>query len=228
MKIFDDITPALQSILRSWSTGSVVCWISFRVHRDKLPSIKEKWLEEYGTGLSSEKRRYKKSKGLPCASACAIPVLGMPHEVECIMLASAEALTAGSQSPFSREKWITRPPEVSDFVMVKEMKERGDSTWTWKINNKQIGMLERDLTALVKSSDGSAVAKSSHHMVRFYPMFSGVRRQLRRSLHSARKLWVANCKSTFPGPDPDKLPMMVGYRKESVTSSPKVAPIAKT
>ena len=112
--------------------------------------------------------------------------------------------------------------------MVKEMKERGDSTWTWKINNKQIGMLERDLTALVKSSDGSAVAKSSHHMVRFYPMFSGVRRQLRRSLHSARKLWVANCKSTFPGPDPDKLPMMVRYRKESVTSSPKVAPIAKT
>lgn len=217
MRIFDDLTPALQSILRSWSTGSVVCWISFRVHRDKLQSIKEKWLEEYGTGLSSEKRRYRKGKGLPSATACAIPVLGMPHQVECILLASAEALKVNNESPFSREKWITRPPEVSDFVMLKEKKERGDSCWTWKINNKQLGMIERNLSAVIKSADASAVARAAHHMVRFYPMFGGVRRQLRRSLHSARKLWIATCKTAFPGPDPDKLPMMVGFKKETVT-----------
>jgi hypothetical protein len=69
MKIYDDITPGLTAILRYWSTGTSKCWISFTVHRDKLPSIKEKWLEEYGTGLSSEKRRYRKNKGLPCAWA---------------------------------------------------------------------------------------------------------------------------------------------------------------
>jgi hypothetical protein len=137
----------------------------------------------------------------------------MEHQVECILLATGEALDA-KVGPFSREKWITRSPEVSDFVMLKEKKERGDSMWSWKIQNKQLGMLEQNLIALVKSADASRVAIASHHMVKFYPMFGGIRRQLRRVLIGASKLWLATMKTPFPGPDPNALPAMVGFKKE--------------
>lgn len=211
MKIYEDITPGLQAILRTWSTGTSACWVSFKVHRDKLQGIKEKWLEEYGTGLSSEKRRYRKNKGLPCAWACAIPVLGIEHQVECILLATSEALNA-KEGPFSREKWITRPPEISDFVIVREKKERGDSVWTWKIQNKQLGILEQNLISIIKTSDAKRVAIAANHMVKFYPMFSGVRRQIRRLLHASTKLWVASRKTSFPGPDYRNLPSLIGFK----------------
>lgn len=212
MHILDDITPALTMILREWSRNNVSCWTSFKVDKSKLEGISQKWIENYGTKLSREKRRYRKSKGLPRANAYALPVLGEPHKVECILMASEEALSA-TVGPFSQEKWIARPPEVSDFVMKKEAKERGDSTWTWKIQNKQMGMLEADLIATVKTNKPYEVKKVAEHMVRFYPMFGGVRRQLRRALQSAAKLWRATAKSEFPGPEPDSLPTMGGYKK---------------
>jgi hypothetical protein len=213
MKTYDNITPALQAILRYWSSSGAVCWIGFHIDRDKLESVKNKWLEQYGTGLSAEKRRWRREKGLPRAWACAMPMLGLPHKVEVVLLASAEALTI-QVGPFSREKWITRPPEASDFVMVKEARERGDSAWTWRIKNHQAGLLESHLVALVKSGNASDVAHASRHMTRIYPAFGGVRRQLRRILRSAAKLWGATTRSSWPGQNPDELPMMVGFKKE--------------
>ncbi len=213
MKIYDDITPALQGILRSWSTGNTCCWIAFRVHKEKLPGIQEKWLEHYGTGLSAEKRRWRRSKELPTAWGCALPVLGFPHQVECVLLASAEAL-AIQDGPFSREKWRTCPPEVSDFVIAKEPRERRDYAFTWRIQNRAAGILEQHLTSLVKSADAGDVSRVVNHWLRFYPMFGGVRRQLRRIVGAGRKLWGATHHTDWPGADPDKLPMMVGFRKE--------------
>lgn len=215
MKIYEDITPALQSVLRSWSTGDVGCWVSFVVHRDKLDGIREKWIENYGTNLSAEKRRWRKRSGLPTATACAVPILGFPHKVECILLASSQAIGA-SGGAFSREKWLTRPPEIGDFVMVQEPRERGDYRWTWRIQQRQLGLLGQHLTALVKLGDGQGVAANSHGMVRLYPMFGGVRRQVRRLLRSSQKLWDARSDGGWPGPDPEALPAMVGYRKERV------------
>lgn len=213
LKIYDDITPALSAILRAWSTRTSCCWISFKIPRTKLHAIREKWLEEYGTGLSAEKRRYRRSKGLPCAWACALPVIGMEHQVECILLATEEALLAKS-GPFSRERWKTKPPEVSDFVILRDKRHRGDSVWTWRIQNQQFGLIRCHLIDFIKKSDIAAVAMISNHIVRFYPMFGGIRRQIRRLLKEASKLWVSITKSGFPGPNPELLPMMIGFKKE--------------
>jgi hypothetical protein len=214
MKIYEDITPALQGILRSWSTGDTSCWVSFRIDRAKLEGVREKWMEAYGTGLSAEKRRWRRSKGLPTAWACALPVLGNPYQVECVLLASSEAVTVNI-GPFSREKWVVRPPEVSDFVIVKEPRERRDYAWTWRIQDRQAALLEQHMSALVKSGDHIAVKVEAEHWIRFYPMFGGVRRQLRRMVRSGEKLWLATRKSLWPGPNSETLPMMVGFRNES-------------
>jgi hypothetical protein len=220
MKIYEDITPALQAILRSVSTGNTCCWVSFQTHQDKLELIKEKWLESYGTGLSSEKRRYRKSHGLPTAQGLALPVLGYPHKIECVLLASTEALLI-TDGPFAREKWNKTAPEVSDFVMIKEPRERRDYAWTWRIQNRVYGLLEQHLTALIKMGDAAAVRKETDHWIRLYPLFGGVRRQLRRLLNGGRKLWAATQKSAWPGHDPDALPAMIGFRAAKAEVKPK-------
>lgn len=214
MRNFDDITPALQAILRSWSTGDSVLWVSFVVDEDKIAGIDEKWTEIYGIRLSAEKRRAKRKAGLPRAWAASLPVLGNPYKRQIILMASPEALTAPKESAWAREKWRRDPPEVSDFVMVREPRERGDYSWTWRIKEKCLGLVQQHLTAMVKDGDAGQIFEYSRYLARFYPMFGGVRRQIRRVLHSARKLWLATRRAEWLGQDPEKLPMMVGYRKE--------------
>lgn len=219
MKHHDDITPALWAILRSWSTGDAKCWISFSIGPEKLAGIDKKWTEELGTRLSTEKRRWLRNHCLPTAWAVSAPVLGKPHLRQVILMASEAALSMSADTPWGREKWITRPPEFSDFVMVHEPRDRRDYAWTWRIQNRQLGLLEQHLTAIVKTGNGASVAGAASHLVRFYPMFGGVRRQLRRLLNGSRKLWVATHGGNWPGPDPESLPMMIGFRAKRLEAA---------
>lgn len=211
MRYFDDITPALQAVLRSWSTGDTGCWVSFLVDESKAAGIDAKWSETYGTRLSAEKRRWRRSKGLPTAWAASVPVLGYPHKRQLVLMASTDAMCAGDQ--WSREKWRHDPPEVSDFVLVREPRERGDYASTWRVQEKRLSLVQQHMLSLIKDRDPS-VFEYSRYLVRFYPMFGGVRRQLRRMLRSASKLWSATAKGEWLGQDPEMLPVMVGYKKE--------------
>jgi hypothetical protein len=220
MKIHDDITPALQSILLHYTRG-YTRWISLKTDQQKLKTLDAKWTEAYGTRLAAYQRQDKKEKGLPTAVAVAAPVLGEPGKMEVILMATEHASTI-QVGPFQREKWLVRPPEFSKFVMVHEPRDRGDYAWTWRIQNKELGLLEKYLTALVKSGDPKKVAGETHHWVKFYPMFGGVRRQIRRTLNSGKKLWESIFKERgWPGPNPETLPMMVGFRKPSAKMEPK-------
>jgi hypothetical protein len=214
MKNYDDITPALSAILRSWAPREGMrCWVGFRVEREGLPGIRAKWLEDFGTGLDGAKRRWRRRKKLPTAWACSLPVLGMPHQAECVLLATERAL-AMTCGPFSRQEWNTRPPIVSDFVMVKEPRDRRDYCWTWRIQDRVLHSVQRHLIALVTERDGAELAKVSHQLIGLYPMFGGVRRQLRRTFRGAEALWNRSAKSSWPGPDPEHLPMMIGFKRD--------------
>lgn len=213
MRHFDDITPALQAILRSWSTGDTACWVSFVVPAEKLDGIDAKFTEVYGTRLSAEKRRWRRNKGLPTAWSASMPVLGNPYKREIILMASREAMSM-QDTPWAREKWLTRPPEASDFVLVREPRDRGDYAWTWRIQDRAFGLVEQHLIGLVKAGDPQAF-EYSRYLVRLYPLFGGVRRQLRRLIKSAAKLWVATRKTPWGGQDPEAIPAMVGFRKET-------------
>jgi len=213
MKIYDDLTPALKSILLHYTRG-YTRWISIKTEASKLKAIDAKWAEAYGTHLAAYQRQDKKQKGLPTAVAVAAPVLGEPDAVEVILMAT-EFASSIQLGPFTREKWHIRLPEFSKFVIVHEPRERGDYAWTWRIQTIDLGLLENHLTALVKTGDPSKVAREAYHWTRFYPMFGGVRRQLRRALKSGQKLWGSLFKDrTWPGPDPDQLPAMGGFKKD--------------
>lgn len=211
MRHFDDITPALQAVLRSWSTGDTACWLSFVTDESKVLAIDAKWADAYGIRLSAEKRRWRRAKGLPTAWGASVPVLGAPHKRQLLLMASADATKA--DGAWAREQWRRDPPELSDFVLVKEPRERGDYAWTWRIQERQSSLVNQHMLSLIKSRDRS-VFEYSRYIVRFYPMFGGVRRQLRRMLRSASKLWIATTKTEWLGQDPETLPAMVGYRRE--------------
>lgn len=210
MRAYDDLTPAMQAVLMMWTRG-YTCWIGFVTDLEKIPALEAKWIESYGTTLSAEKRRWRRKKKLPVAWAASMPVVGNPYKRQIILMATPEALTAPPHSPFAREKWLTRPPEVADYVMVREPRDRGDYSWTWRIQNRPLGLIEQHLIALVKQGRQEA-PDYADKLVRFHPMFGGVRRQIRRLLRSAAKLWKATQKCDWPGPDPEALPF-VRFRK---------------
>jgi hypothetical protein len=210
MKVFDDITPGLQAVLMAYSRG-YTHWIAIKIRREKLTALDEKWAEHYGTRLAAYQRQDRKQKGLATAVAIAMPVLQNPDQVEVILMATQYASTQ-KLGPFTREKWLTRFPEASKFVMIREQRQRGDSALTWRIQEKDLGQMAKHLITLVKSEPES-VGSTARQIVALHPMYGGVRRQLRTMLNSSRKLWQAcHQEQLWPGPDPEHLPMMIGFR----------------
>jgi len=226
VKIYDNLTPALQAILLQWTKG-YTCWTS----TDALPRLKAeavltKWAEVYGTNLAAWKRQDRKQKGLPNAFAAAVPVVGIPDRYELFLMATEPALTAPDLSPFSREKWKTRCPELADYVIVHEPRERGDYAWTWRLQEKVVAGIENRMRSLIERVDAVQLRAETTQWVRFYALFGGVRRQLRRTLRSGWKLWTRKNKTAWPGPDPEALPAMIGFRSEKGTAGRKPTIVA--
>jgi hypothetical protein len=213
MKIYDDLTPALKAILFHFIKGYTV-WISFTVEAEKINGIAEKWAEAYGTRLPSWKRQDRKEKKLPTAVAVAAPVIGRPDLRQVILMATEFALAMPDNSPWRKEKWLTRLPEFSDFVVVHEPREEAGYVWSWRIKERVLGGLQNHLTTLVKVGDADQVRHETNHWARFYPAYGGVRRQLRRMFRGAAKLWTATRESSWPGHDPETLPIMGGFKKD--------------
>lgn len=209
MKIYENITPALTEIRRSHGNG-YTNWVSFIVDKEKVPGIKEKWAEVYGTLLPAWRRNDRKNKNLPLAVSYAAPVLSRPSKIEVILLAW---LPDSVPFAWSKEHWRRDMPVFSEFVLVKEPNSTKNYVWTWKLQDRVLGGIEKHLIALVKAGNSSAVRHETEQMVRLYPMFSGVRRQIRRLFRGAAKLWQATAKFEWPGPDPENLPAMVGFKK---------------
>ncbi|MDE2342626.1 MAG: hypothetical protein KGL63_04415 [Betaproteobacteria bacterium] len=213
MKIYEDITPALKAALFHFVKGYTV-WTSFIIDKEKVDGIAEKWSEIYGTRLPSWKRQDRKERQLPTAVALAAPVIGRPSKLQVMLMATNFAREMPENTPWAREKWRASLPEFSDFVIVHEPRGESGYIWSWKIQDKVLDGLENYLISLVKIGDAAQVRHETGHWVRFYPMFSGIRRQIRRLYRGASKLWQATQQSAWPGPDPESLPVMVGFKKD--------------
>ena len=48
--------------------------------------------------------------------------------------------------------------------------------------------------------------------VELYPAYAGVRKQLKQEISSLKKLIERKYKVPYTGPDPDKLPIIAGFR----------------
>ena len=221
MKVYEDITPALKAALFHFVKGYTV-WTSFIIDKERVDGIAEKWGENYGTRLPSWKRQDRKERQLPTAVALAAPVIGQPGKMQVMLMVTKFAKQMPENTPWAREKWYTRLPELSDFVIVHEPRGESGYIWTWKIQDRVLDGLEGYLTTLIKVGDSSQVRHETTHWVRFYPLFSGVRRQIRRMYSAASKLWFATQKCNWPGPNPDALPAMIGFKKDPGKPAGKV------
>jgi len=212
MKTHDNLTNALEQILLLVARWDHQYWVSFQISQDKLEAKAASIAEQFGTRLPAWKRQDRKQVGLPNATAVSAPVLGAPDQRQIIILATAQVQFAHPDSPWARERWLSRPVEFGNYVMVHEPRARGDAAWTWRLQQQVIDGLQRYLTSLVKAGKSTAVRAETQRWLKVYTLFGGVRRQIRRVLLSARKLWQACHGSAWPGISPEELPVKIGFR----------------
>ena len=224
-------TVALQLVLRDYILGYTK-WVSFRTDIEKVASKSAQWEVEYGTRLLPYQKQRRKRDGLPTASATSMPAVGHPHAREIILMATPLVQDAHPASPWHKQQWRADPPEFGVYVMVREPRVRGDYAWTWRIQQDEMSKLSSRLTAVVKAGNAATVRRETEIWLKVFSMQGGVRRQFSRMLRSAKKLWDQCHKSPWPGVDPDALPAIVQFRKESKAetvsrkSKPPIAPIA--
>lgn len=205
-----DLTHVMQSILLTYLRGYTL-WVSFQTDQEKVAALDQKWALEYGTHEPAWKRHHRKSKGAPNSLAFAGKVFGQPGRAEVILLATPEARKVAHNGPyhaFLREQWRDDPPRFSHFEVVHMPREaNGKLVWTWKIRKKELDQMEKFFINTAGLRDIETLARELNRTARLYPMFSGVRSQLRRVFrHVARR--CDSLKIPYRGPDPEALPVM--------------------
>lgn len=206
-------TQALQQILWYRSKDSYTVWIRFQTDIEKVGAKDHQFAEQFGTRLLPSTKQKRKLKGLPTAAAVCTHVHDDPYKREIVLLATPLALNAHPASPWAKQAWKQSPPECDIYVMVHEPRERGDYTWTWRLQQHAINSMSRHLTSLVKFGDASAVQNYIKSLFKYLAMFGGVRRQVKQMLWSGQKLWTRCHGSPWPGAMPEDIPMMTKFKK---------------
>lgn len=208
-----DVTNAMQSILLHHTRGYHL-WVGFTTSADKIPGLDEKWSMELGTHEPAWRRHDRKSKGIPNATAIAGRVFSQPSSAEVVLLATENARLVEPHSPyhaFLRQQWRDDLPRFSHFEMVHQPTEaQGKLVWTWRIRKPELGQIEKRLITLCDMRDIESLRRETHSLVRNFPMYNGIRSQTRRLLRHVERKCTA-CKISYPGPDPENLPMMIRF-----------------
>lgn len=206
MKHYEHLTEGLRAILLMTTRGYRYC-VTAEVPSLKLPGIEEKWIDNYGIGLPAWKRRQRKSKGLPNAWACSLPVPSAPHKrLLVLMRTDCDLAKLEPTSPWRREKWREiEKCEIGDYCVTIDKRDRGDYAFTIKLSARTL----RGLEGLYRELAGRSLSMLQEQIerdVHYYPMFGGVRRQLRRLIRGYAKLYEKKLGKPWPGPDPEALP----------------------
>lgn len=208
-----DITQSMQSILLHYTRGYTL-WLGFTTDQNKLQPLGEKWALELGIHEPAWKRHDRKSRGIPNAAAVCGKVFSQPTQAEVVLLATSNARHVQPNSayhPFLRQQWRDDLPRFSHFEMAHMPTEAtGRLTWTWRIRKIELAQMEKHLVHLCDMRDMDSLKRETHAMVRNFPMFNGIRSQTRRLLRHVRRK-CESCKLHYPGPDPEKLPMMLKF-----------------
>jgi hypothetical protein len=220
MKIYQHQTDALRSILLMWTQGYRYA-VTFDAKTEKLDALAEKFAETYGTELPAWKRYQRKKHGLPNGWACAMPKASHPGQSIVVLMAAFDSLDhLYPSSPWRREKW--RPAdriEIGDYrIAPRDKRDRRDYADTIKLTTRTITGLESYWRALASHGRLDIIADEAWRAVRFYALFGGVRRQLRRLIRGYQKLYQARLKKPWPGPDPEALPSIGQFRRGNEVS----------
>ena len=217
---YPHITDALRSVVLMTTRG-YTHGVSFEAPAERVPAIADKWAEVYGTQLPAWKRHQRKSKGLPVAWACSMPVPGQPARRRLVLLcAGLDASKLDARSPWLREHWLPiERLELGDYIVARDKRDRGDWAWTVRLTPRCM----RGTEALYRSLAAQSLEQLRYQIerdVRYHPLFGGVRRQMRRLVRGYAKLWSKRTGKPWPGPDPEKLPALGAFTRTR-TGKPK-------
>lgn len=214
MKQYEHITDALRAALLSAARGYTLA-VTAVVPEEKVEGIAAKWADVYGTMLPAWKRHARRVRGLPCAWACAMPEPSKPGYRRLLLMSteySADSLD--KRSPWLRENF--KPLEsvyIGDYVIKRDKRPRGDSALTVRLSPACYAGLEAYWRALAAQQQFDNLAMECMRAVAYYPLFGGVRRQLRRLIRGYKKLYEKKAGGPWPGPDPERLPAMIGFKR---------------
>jgi len=186
--------------------------VIFDAKKERLEALATKFADDYGTNLPAWKRHERKRAGLPNAWACSMPAPAKKDVVTVTLLAGFVSLDGlDKASPWHREKWSDKV-QIGDCEIVTDQRDRRDFVTTWKLTPQCLKGLEAYWRDSSKNTL-DVVVREATRAVAYYPMFGGVRRQLRRLIRGYAKLYQHRRNAPWPGPDPENLPLMHGFRK---------------
>lgn len=206
MRVYDDLTKAMWGALFNYLRGYTHT-VVFQASIEKLPVLDEKFAENLGTRLPGWKRHQKKNAGLPNALALSIPVPSRPGLCNVVLMLSGSDKLAhlDPASPFRREKW--RPGlSLGDFYISIDQRNRGDMATTWRLTSECYNGLDKYWRTLAQQKNFDGLSHDIERAVGYYPMFGGVRRQLRRLIRGYSKLAARH--GVDLSIDPENLPVM--------------------
>lgn len=212
MKTYSDLTAGLQAVLLHSQRGyTKITKKPIIVEYEKVDSIISKWTEIYGINLPAWKRYQRKEKGLPNAVALVIPVLGNKFKRQLVLMSTNfDEKTAHKDNPFLKEEW-TEKITIQDFELGIDQRADRSFSQTWRLSKSVVIGLNKFWVNKARKNEWSTVIEDIQHAVNLYPLFLGVRRQLRREVLGLKKLYEASTKKGWPGVDANKLPSVPGF-----------------
>ena len=231
MQVYSDTTSALRAVLLQFVHGYCY-WITFTIERAKLPALDEKFRQNYDTNAPAHRRadRRKKSlqnrradpqkESLPNAFACAMPTgltggKELTTTVQVVLMTDQRQNSFPQNSPFNREKWREDLPQLSGFVLAHDKDESGKkaAVWTWRIQKREAGLLANYLSKLIHEGSSAEIREWAESLPKIYPLFSGVRRQIKLMLRGGKKLYELRGRGVWPGPDHERMATVGAFRK---------------
>jgi hypothetical protein len=207
-----DFNEGLRRVLRAYSKHGYTLSVCFEADFTKVDSKAAQWAEQFGTNLLAYQKQDRRQRGLPTAVATCLPVLGLPHRRTLILMSTPHALRAPQASPWSRERWSDSPPRCAPYELVHTPRDRGDYSWTWRLDAAEMQRISKRLIDLVKTKNAESIRLETAIWIKCFSMQRGVRSQFAKLFRSARKLWQACHGLPWPGVDPDHLPFISQFR----------------
>jgi len=199
---------------------------------EKWPNFALKAAALYGVDLSPAARQYRKKKKGECSThliAAEMAPKEWGTKVKWYFLVSEK----GAGPVKEKEKLQDARDKKSRLIwgdyklltMTRPREYGGGTRWTWNLRSEIEAQEEKYLTALAQASAKENQPKRLDEFIRNSllrrPMHSGVRSQIARMLRRARVIWQKHAKvkkdgtkPDWPSIDPDKLPIMTGYRRK--------------
>lgn len=205
MHVYDDLTKGMWGVLFNYLRGYTHT-VVFQASVEKLDDLDKKFADNLGTRLPAWKRHQRKSVGLPNCLACALPVPSRPGNFFVVLMLSGHVKlqSLDKESPFRRESW-KEGVLLGDFYISTDKRNRGDMTTTWRLTPGCYKGLDSYWRSICQENPAS-LNWEIERAKDFYPMFGGIRRQLRRLILSYTKLCAhRGVKITV---DPEKLPII--------------------